>query len=379
MDIDDRRRLQPLRLAPGQAGQGVGRLAGLAHGDRHRARRHGGRAIAELRRDLDVAGQARQPFEGVAADLTGVEGGAAGHDLDAVDGGEVHALRLGPARHQVQIFRQGVLDAVGLFVDLLFHEMAVLALFDQGRGGRDLDHRPFHRLARHVEHPGAPAGHGDIVSLFQIGDLLGERAHRQGVGSQIHFVLAPADDQRAASTRAQNQVVLAVDQDSQRVGAGKPIQRDLERIQRRPARLQFSVQQVGDHLGVGLAFEDVPLGGQLGLQLGEVLDDAVVHQRHAPGLVRVGVGGGRGAVGGPAGMADADRGLHRVLGQDGLQIADLALAAAAFDMAVDHGGDPGGIIAAVFQPLQAVDQTGNDGAVSRDADDAAHAKAPLGE
>ncbi|MNT21276.1 hypothetical protein D3C72_1566110 [compost metagenome] len=132
------------------------------------------------------------------------------------------------------------------------------------------------------------------------------------------------------------------------------------------------VQQVGHDLGVGLALEDAALGLQLGLQLGEVLDDAVVDQADAAGLVRVGVGGGRGAVGGPAGVADADCARQRFGGQDGFQFADLALGAAAFDATVHDGGDPGGIIAAIFQTLQAVDQTGNDGARARDADDAAH-------
>ncbi|MNT26274.1 hypothetical protein D3C72_1618360 [compost metagenome] len=132
------------------------------------------------------------------------------------------------------------------------------------------------------------------------------------------------------------------------------------------------VQQVGDDLGVGLALEDAALGFQLSLQLGEVLDDAVMDQADAAGLVRVGVGGGRRAVGGPAGVADADGPGQRVGGQHGLQLADLALGAAAFDAAVDDGGDAGGVIAAVLQPLQAVDQTGDDGACARDADDAAH-------
>ena len=41
-------------------------------------------------------------------------------------------------------------------------------------------------------------------------------------------------------------------------------------------------------------------------QLAEILDDAVMHDRDAVGGVRMGVALGRLAVGGPAGMADAD-------------------------------------------------------------------------
>ncbi|MNT21274.1 hypothetical protein D3C72_1566090 [compost metagenome] len=95
-------------------------------------------------------------------------------------------------------------------------------------------------------------------------------------------------------------------------------------------------------------------------------------QADAASLVRMGVGRGRSAVGGPAGVTDADGSGQGFGGQHGLQFADLALGAAALDAAVDDGRDPGGVIAAVLQPLQAVDQTGDDGACARNADDAAH-------
>jgi hypothetical protein len=42
-----------------------------------------------------------------------------------------------------------------------------------------------------------------------------------------------------------------------------------------------AVDQVGDHLGVGLAGEHVALGLQFGAQFVVVFDDAVVHQRDA--------------------------------------------------------------------------------------------------
>ena len=63
--------------------------------------------------------------------------------------------------------------------------------------------------------------------------------------------------------------------------------------------------QVHGDLGVGVAGELHPVGLQLAAQRGEVLDDAVVHDRDLAGgvtmRVRIAVGGP--AVGGPAGMA----------------------------------------------------------------------------
>ncbi|GAA3057848.1 hypothetical protein GCM10020000_45680 [Streptomyces olivoverticillatus] len=68
-------------------------------------------------------------------------------------------------------------------------------------------------------------------------------------------------------------------------------------------------QQVGDDLGVGLGAEGVAAIGQLGAQLGEVLDDAVVDDGHPARVVqvRVGVGIRGAAVGGPAGVPQAGR------------------------------------------------------------------------
>jgi hypothetical protein len=84
------------------------------------------------------------------------------------------------------------------------------------------------------------------------------------------------------------------------------------------------VDQVCDHLGVGLALEDIAAALQFGAQFVMVLDDAVVHQRDAGrarlGLfaravaeVRVGVVHRRRAVGGPARVRDPGAGGQSVL------------------------------------------------------------------
>ena len=79
---------------------------------------------------------------------------------------------------------------------------------------------------------------------------------------------------------------------------------------------------------------DRALRGQLVLQLAEILDDAVMHDRHALGRMRMGVGFGRLAVGRPAGMADAGRAEERRALEQLLEIAQLAFGAAAPELAV---------------------------------------------
>ena len=83
--------------------------------------------------------------------------------------------------------------------------------------------------------------------------------------------------------------------------------------------------EMGDHLGVGLGRELDAAALQLGAQLGEILDDAVVDDRHAVGRVGMGVDLVRPAVGRPAGVADADRARQRLLGEPDLEIARACL------------------------------------------------------
>jgi hypothetical protein len=123
---------------------------------------------------------------------------------------------------------------------------------------------------------------------------------------------------------------------------------------------------------VSVSLSNVRPAAQLGLQLGEVLDDAVVHQGDAAGGVGVGVGDVGRAVGGPADVADAVLATSGCSASTASRFADLALGPAALDLAVHDGGDAGRVVAAVFEPLEAVDQPVRDGLGSDDADDAAH-------
>ena len=112
---------------------------------------------------------------------------------------------------------------------------------------------------------------------------------------------------------------------------------------------------------------------ELVAQLAEVLDDAVVHHRDAVGGVRMGVALGRPAVGRPAGMADADDAGERLAREPVLEVAQLALGAPAVELAVLQRGDARGIVAAIFEPLERVDQRARHRLAPENADNAAHA------
>src|SRR5690606_30372451 len=131
----------------------------------------------------------------------------------------------------------------------------------------------------------------------------------------------------------------------------------------------------GDDFGVGLRFECVAQRLQAFALLLVVLDDAVVHQRHALADVRMRVEFGDATVRGPAGVADAQVGMEAF--GSGFHLGNAAGAAYATDVAaialavIDHG-DAGRVVAAVFEALEAFDEDGNHIAIRDRADDAAH-------
>ncbi len=129
---------------------------------------------------------------------------------------------------------------------------------------------------------------------------------------------------------------------------------------------------MNDGFGIGFRLELRPVGLQFGTQLMKILDDAVVYKRNARRHMRMGVALAGNAVRGPTRMADAGGAAQRLRGKQGLQIAQLALGAAAGELALFERRDAGGIIAAIFEPFQRVDQRVDDRLFSQNPDDSAH-------
>ena len=136
------------------------------------------------------------------------------------------------------------------------------------------------------------------------------------------------------------------------------------------------LDEVGDDFGVGFGDELVALRGEFALEVEVVFDDAVVDDDDAAGAVAVGVGVlfGGAAVGGPAGVADAEGAVEGMVAQDFFEIAELAGGAADFEEsgvgAAD--GDAGRVVAAVFEAAQALDDDGDDFLTADVANNSAH-------
>ena len=267
-------------------------------------------------------------------------------------------------------------DHLRLLMDLLFHEMAVVALVDQEGGAHRLLALALHLVAVDVEDGELVAAHHGPVAVLQIGDGVGERRQRDGVRAQEHLALAMADRQRRPVAGADDQVLVALEHDGQRKGAAQTLQGGMGGLDRSGAPRQLARHQMRDDFRVGLRIEGVAVAGQFLAQLREILDDAVVDDGDAVGEMRVRIGLVRHAVGGPAGVADADGAVQRLALQPALQIDQLALGPAARQFAPLDRGHAGGIVAAIFEALERIHDERRHRRMAHDADYSAHACCP---
>ena len=212
----------------------------------------------------------------------------------------------------------------------------------------------------------------DPVALLEIGDAVGERRERQRIGAEIHFAVAIADRERRALARADQEIVFALEQIDEREGAAQTLERRVNRLGRRFALRELVFDHEGGDLGVRLGRERIALRHEFIAQRLEVLDDAVVDDREPARGVGMGVGLGRLAMRRPAGVADADRARERRGGELGLEVSELALGPPAFKLAVLKRRDARGIIAAVFEALQRIDNRACDRPRPQNAHNAAH-------
>ena len=290
------------------------------------------------------------------------------------------ARGLGPERNAVEgdrpVVRQPahhrLLERAGLLVDLLQHEVGVPALLgglrvpvDAHRRARDAppaeaaDRR---RLARQHRH----------LAVLDHEHVAGVRQERGDIRGQQRLALSDPDDQRADAAHGHDPARFVRAHHHERVRAPGPGHGLLHRGgQIAAVRV---LDQVRQHLGVRLGPKPVAARHQVVLQREKVLDDPVVnhHDTAAAVDVRVRVLVGRVSVRGPPGVPDPDVAVDRMPLHELREAGELARRLAHLDAAAVHDGDACGIVAAVLQPAQAVQQDRHSRPLTNIAHDAAH-------
>ena len=339
-------------LGGAQGGQGVGGFAALAdgHGQGSLAGKQAG--IAVFAGNVRRAFHPRQPGQIFRAHAARMVGRAAGDEINPLR----RAGQQLPQSVPAPIGGQGARHGLGLLADFLEHEMGVAALFRRRRIPIHMIGRGRAPAAQRVVHPRAlPPQHGDFL-ILQDNHIPGVGQDGGNIRGQIHFALAHADHQRPAQTHAINGVRLVFADHRQGVAAlhaAHGLLHGLEHI----ALIQ-AVQQVRHHLGIRLADKLAALLQQMTAQLHVIFNDAVMHHRqralHIHMRVRVQVAGL--AVGGPAGVADAEAARKGRSGGQFFQLGDAPRAFAHADLAFFQHGDARAVIPPVFQALQPVQQ-----------------------
>ena len=262
-----------------------------------------------------------------------------------------------PLVAHVEIMRERVADDLGLLVDFLRHEMAVVALVDQERRGVRFQHRALDHLAVGVVHLDALARHHRPVAVFEIADGVGERRERDRVGAEIHLAVAVADRERRALAGADQQILLAGEQEGEREGAAQPRQRGLDRLDRRACRLFISsvtrcaTTSVSVSLRNFAPFFSSSSRSSRKFSMMPLCTTASFSVACGCALFSVGLPWVAQRVWPmPIGA------VQRLAVQPRLEIAELALGAPARQRAAFERGDAGGIVAAIFEALERIDK-----------------------
>src|SRR5690606_8781528 len=177
------------------------------------------------------------------------------------------------------------------------------------------------------------------------------------VGRDEHLAVAQAERHtaRVADPHRNQTIRLVSGEDDDRVRAAQPQNGAADRFDQRKTGVSLALDQMHDHLGCGFRGELDPLCFQLGAQLAEVLDNAVMYDDGAPVLadMRVRVARAGDAMRRPAGVADANMAVERRVVHALHEVGQLADVAPDRDRVALQHGNPRRVVAAIFKTLQA--------------------------
>lgn len=349
-----------------EGSEGVDCFPGLADGEDEGVLIEGGVAVTEFRGVFDFDGDAGEAFDEVFGDEAGVPGGTAGEEENAVDpekflGGEVQSTEDGGAAVVGEAATHAVFKGGGLLKDFLFHEAGKVAEFGGGGVPVDLLDDGFDVGAGgsgDAEVVGAEVHHFVVVEVNDVGGAMGEGAD---VGSEEVFAFAEPDDEGGATARADEftGAILANDRDAK--GALDVGEAFADRFEE--AVFIFNLgflgvvvgDEVGEGFGIGLGFEGISLLEEEFFHAEVIFNDPVVDDRN--GIVAAGMGVGvclgNIAVGGPAGMADAEFPAE-VFPDRVFEFDDAPGAPDGVEGTLAQSCQTGGVVTPVFKSLQSI-------------------------
>ena len=281
---------------------------------------------------------------------------------------------------------------LGLLMDLFEHEVPETALVRHVLGATQQRGGALHPSTGGViqlDAQGCQQGH---LAVFHRQDRAGESRQRRGVAGTQEFTLTQADQQRRRPAgHHQGSGGLGPDQ-RQGIGPMQQRQHLLHRLQQQVAaslspsgleRGQAVCNQVGDHLGIGVAAEHHTTRLQLFAQGAVVLNDAVLDHRQLTAAVEVGVRIAlfRFAMGGPTGVPNAAQARSPLGLVTGRQVDEFAFGPQAMQPGTFTGtfnsGDTGRVVTPVFELPETIQELRRSLARTDQGNDAAHRRSGM--
>ena len=196
--------------------------------------------------------------------------------------------------------------------------------------------------------------------VLKVNHLLGAAHDGRGIGGDVILALADTNHHGATLACGNQLVGVAFLDNGNGIGAHDMVQGDAHGLEEVDMLALLHVfDEVGEHLGVGRRQEGEPAFLQFLAQTQVVLDDAVMDQGQVARLraVRVGVHLVRLAVGGPAGVGDADMAAHVFGSGKGLQVGDLAFSFVNIQfVGLVEQRHTSAVVATIFEALQALNE-----------------------
>ena len=360
-DVRDSKALRAQTLGLLQGGKRVARLARLADDDHQGVLVDDRRTVAELRRNVNLDGDARELLDVVLADKTRMIRRAAGDDVNLIKRIEEFAAPaqlvhddmlavLGNAR------RHRVAHGLRLLVNLLEHEVLVATLFRRLGVPVDLEDLLRHDFAAAIRD--VHAVRLDDRHLTVIDDVGAPRARddRGDVGRDEILPFAETDDKRIVLLRADQTVGMLARHEYESVRSFDT-RKHLAHRGLEVAVVDF-LQQVCDDLRIRLRLEGMTFFNQIFLQRHIVFDDAVVHNGKIARAVcmRMCVAVRRTSMCRPTRMTDADMTCRLISFDDSLEFGKTTHAFFHADLLLVQDGDARRIIAAILKLRQPLDE-----------------------
>ena len=303
-------------------------------------------------------------------------GGATGHDDHAVDG--LQGLRTQTQAVQEHLtlgtdaLRKSVGQRCGLLVDLLQHESLVAGLLGRIIVPVDLQRLPVDEGALQVGEFDALGPDHDHLAVIREHNPAGFGHEGGDGGSQVVLTLTEADDERGLLPYGHDGLRLV---HGDRAEGEVPIHGPVCVGHCLPETAPVGpLDEVGDHLGIGLGRERVSIGLQFCPQGHVVLHDAVENDGEAAAAVgvrmRILVGGT--AVCRPARVRYPYRGRVAEFVQAHFKVVEVPHRVDQPQTAVFSAGDPGRVIPPVFKLAKAPKEDVPAGAFPHIPDDTAH-------